>query len=304
MNFAATIFSAAIERFLSMKAIRVLLFSVMAIFLFTSQICFQEKKPDQFIASKQIEKRADTLLYQRFNPPPGYERVVADSASFAFYLRYLPLRPHGAKVLLHDGREKSNPGIYEAVVDLPIGKKDLHQCADAVIRLRAEYLWRQGQYDKIHFNLTNGFRVDYERWRKGGRVKVVGNQTSWEQKTAASDSYATFWQYLEFVFTYAGTLSLSKELEPGEVSELLIGDVFIQGGSPGHAVIVVDLATDSAGKKVFLLAQSYMPAQEIQILKNPVNDKLSPWYSADFEEILETPEWNFKKGDLKKFGIE
>jgi len=260
--------------------------------------------PGQFIASKQIEKRAETLLYQRFVPPPGYERVAADSGSFAFYLRHLPLKPPGAKVLLHDGREKPNPGIYEAVVDLPIGQKDLHQCADAVIRLRAEYLWRQGQFDKIHFNLTNGFRVDYERWRKGGRVKVVVNQTSWEQKAAASNTYDTFWKYLEFVFTYAGTLSLSQELEPVEVSEIQGGDVFIQGGSPGHAVIVVDLATDETGKKVFLLAQSYMPAQEIQILKNPKNGKLSPWYPADFGEVLETPEWNFKKGDLKRFRIE
>ncbi|MCE7925722.1 MAG: hypothetical protein DYG98_21940 [Haliscomenobacteraceae bacterium CHB4] len=267
------------------------------------QTCFLPANPNAATAAENTSSASDSLLYQRFTPPPGYQRVAADSGSFAFYLRNLPLKPSGSKVLLHDGREKSNPGLYEAVVDLPIGKKDLHQCADAVIRLRAEYLWQQGRYDKIHFNLTNGFRVDYERWRKGGRVKVVGHQTSWVQKTAASDSYATFWQYLEFVFTYAGTLSLSKELEPVALSEIQIGDVFIQGGSPGHAVIVVDMATDQAGKKVFLLAQSYMPAQEIQILKNPSDEKLSPWYSADFGEVVETPEWAFQKSDLKRFGI-
>jgi hypothetical protein len=43
-----------------------------------------------------------------------------------------------------------------------------------------------------------------------------------------------------------------------------------------------------------------MPAQEIQILKNPIN-KTSPWYSVDFGEILETPEWTFYKTDLKRF---
>jgi hypothetical protein len=265
------------------------------------QTCFQPASPNAETAAENAPSSSDTLLYQRFAPPLGYERVAADSGSFAFYLRHLPLKPPGSKVLLHDGREKPNPDIYEAVVDLPIGKKDLHQCADAVIRLRAEYLWQQGQYDKIRFNLTNGFRVDYERWRKGGRVKVVGNQTSWEQKAAASNTYETFWQYLELVFTYAGTLSLSKELQPIAVSEIQIGDVFIQGGSPGHAVIVVDLATDSMGKKVFLLAQSYMPAQEIQILKSPKNGNLGAWYSADFGEILETPEWTFKKEDLRRF---
>jgi hypothetical protein len=44
-----------------------------------------------------------------------------------------------------------------------------------------------------------------------------------------------------------------------------------------------------------------MPAQEIQILKNPNNNKISPWYLSDFGEILKTPEWTFKKGDLKRF---
>lgn len=269
-----------------------------ALALFSAHTCYQEKALAPF---SLVQNLADSLLCQRFAPPPGYERVATDSGSFAFYLRHLPLKSRGAKVLRYDGREKTNSDIYEAVVDLPIGKKDLHQCADAVIRLRAEYLWRSGQHDKVHFNLTNGFRVDYERWRKGGRVKVVGNQTSWEQKAAASNTYATFWQYLEFVFTYAGTLSLSKELLPTAVADIQIGDVFIQGGSPGHAVIVVDLAIDKAGKKAFLLAQSYMPAQEIQILKNLKSGDLNLWYAADFGETLETPEWIFKGNDLKKF---
>ncbi len=153
------------------------------------------------------------------------------------------------------------------------------------MRLRAEYLWQNKQYKEIHFNLTNGFRVDYERWRKGGRVKVTGNRTELVQSAAASDSYAVFWKYLEFVFTYAGTLSLSKELEPRALADMQIGDVFIQGGSPGHAVIVVDMAVNDSGKKVFLLAQSYMPAQQIQVLRNR-----SGWvgrgYSADMKTEL------------------
>jgi len=82
-----------------------------------------------------------------------------------------------------------------------------------------------------------------------------------------------------------------------------IGDVFIQGGSPGHCVIVVDMAHDpKTGEKIFILAQSYMPAQDIQILKNPSNAAISPWYSVDFGDVLKTPEWTFTKGDLKRFG--
>ncbi len=130
---------------------------------------------------------------------------------------------------------------------------------------------------------------------------MTGNKTEWVQTAAASDSYAVFWQYLEFVFTYAGTLSLSRELTPVAFSDMEIGDVLIQGGSPGHAVIVVDMAVNDAGEKMFLLAQSYMPAQEIQILKNPANADGTPWYRTVSEGELDTPEWTFMTTDLKRF---
>jgi hypothetical protein len=85
------------------------------------------------------------------------------------------------------------------------------------------------------------------------------------------------------------------------LSDMEAGDVFIQGGSPGHAVIVIDLAVNDSGEKIFLLSQSYMPAQEIHLLKNPVDTGISPWYKTDFGDILETPEWKFKSTHLKRF---
>lgn len=270
-------------------------------FLFLVSYCRPDETHPRQQGVENASPVADSLLLQRFAPPSGFDRIVVDSGSFAFYLRHLPLKPTGSEVLLYDGRTKENDGVYAAVVDLPIGNKDLHQCADAVIRLRAEYLWRKKAYDQIHFNLTNGFRVDYDRWRKGERIKVAGNRTEWVQKATPSDAYAGFWQYLELVFTYAGTLSLAKELKPASLADIRIGDVFIRGGSPGHAVIVVDIAADKKGKKMFLLAQSYMAAQEIQILQNPNDAHLSPWYDADFEGALKTPEWVFEKAELKRF---
>ncbi len=270
--------------------------------LFTGFFCSNGQNTDPGLLSAQENAHQPRqALIQRFAPPPGFVRTAVDTTSFAHYLRHLPLKPSGSKVKYFDGGEKENQGVYDAVVDLPIGRKDLHQCADAVIRLRAEYLWKMRQFDKISFRFTNGFPVDYAHWRKGGRIKVVKNETSWEETAKPSDSYETFWAYLEMVFNYAGTLSLSKELHPKSIAELQIGDVFIRGGSPGHAVIVVDVAESATGQKVFLLAQSYMPAQEIQILKNPNNADLSPWYSTDFESVLQTPEWSFDRTDLKGF---
>ena len=103
------------------------------------------------------------------------------------------------------------------------------------------------------------------------------------------------------VFMYAGTLSLSQELPTIAPSNMAIGDIFIKGGSPGHAVIVMDIAENTKGEKIFLLAQSYMPAQNIHLLKNPTDSKLSPWYALKDLKILETPEWNFTKNDLKRW---
>ncbi len=185
---------------------------------------------------------------------------------------------------------------------MDVGERDLQQCADAVIRLRAEYLYGIGQYDKIHFNFTNGFRADYSTWMEGKRIQVQGNDVTWVNQTGYADDYASFRKYLDMVFAYAGTLSLSKELKKVPLEEIKIGDVFIEGGSPGHCVIVVDMAENKdTGEKLFLLAQSYMPAQDIHILKNPKKGNGNPWYSTDFGETLITPEWKFDREDLKRF---
>ena len=104
------------------------------------------------------------------------------------------------------------------------------------------------------------------------------------------------------VFAYAGTLSLAKELTSVPVTSMQIGDVLIQGGSPGHAVIVVDMAENPAtGEKLYLLAQSYMPAQDIQVLVNPKERDKSPWYTLKGEGCILTPEWRFTSANLKRF---
>lgn len=270
--------------------------------LLTSVSC--DVPSDNDSVARAVESSLDLInetgndVRSRFNPPPGFKRSKLDSNSFAFYLSHLPLKPAKAKVTFYNGDTKSKQ-VHEAVVDMRLGNKNLQQCADAVIRLRAEYFFARKEYHKISFALTNGFDVDYLKWMQGYRVVVKDDKTSWKKMVYPSNSYKDFEKYLELLFTYAGTLSLAKSLKPKNLKDISIGDVFIVGGSPGHAVIVVDVAENEKEEKVFMLAQSYMPAQETHILKN-LNDKSSsPWYRNHFSQKLYTPEWTFSAAQLK-----
>jgi hypothetical protein len=237
-------------------------------------------------SSSLIRPEGKTIA-DRFMPPAGFARLPAEADSFAAFLRSLPLKSAGTKVRYFDGREKDPDEVYEAVVDLSLGRRDLQQCADAVIRLRAEYLYARRRYDQIRFNFVS----DGRPYRY---LDFVGGDLS----------YAAFLRYLDAVFDSANTASLAAELAPvTDIRQMQVGDVFIRSGRPyGHAVIIVDLAINPAdGRKLFLLAQSYMPAQDIQILKNPNDPALGPWYPVDFEGSLVTPEWIFERTDLKRF---
>jgi len=242
-------------------------------------------------------------LDSRIAPPAGFERVQAPPGSFAAWLRRLPLKPGCPPVLLYNGQPKARQDVHAAVVAMDVGREDLQQCADAVIRLRAEYLRSKGDAAAIRFHFTSGDLAEYVRWSAGYRPIVAGNRITWARRSEPDDSYESFRRYLDTVFKYAGSDSLSRELIPvRSVAEIEAGDVFIHGGFPGHAVIVADVARLRVpGKKVFLLAQSYMPAQEVHVLKNLADMSLSPWYSADFGETLVTPEWSFGRDELRRF---
>lgn len=242
-------------------------------------------------------------IQSRVDVPDGFQRVSVEDGSFGDWLRNLPLKEADEPVRLFNGELKRNQNAHITVVDIDIGERDLQQCADAVIRLRAEYMFFIGRYDDIRFTFTSGDTAAYSEWIRGIRPEVHGNDVSWLQLSGVDSSYAGFRNYLETVFMYAGSYSLEKELISVEsVDSLRIGDVFIQGGFPGHAVIVVDMAEDpGTGRRCFLLGQSYMPAQDIHILRNPMNPELSPWYEIGGTSRLETPEWTFEWKDAKRF---
>lgn len=255
----------------------------------------------QSAGGKFINPRGGSLK-DRVNCLAGYTRVAEKQGTFAEYLRNLRLKPDGTPVHYYNGKEKANSGIYVAVVDMPIGNKDLQQCADVVMHVRAEYLYRHHLEDKIHFTFTSGFKAEYGKWKEGYRISVKGNNVKWVKTASPDNSQKTFDAFMDVVYTYCGTLSLSKELKNKPFAEIMPGDVLIKGGSPGHAELVLDVAVNKVGEKIFLLSQSYMPAQEMQVLTNPESRDLSPWYAVKSNgTVVITPEWTFEKTQLMRF---
>ncbi len=218
---------------------------------------------------------------------PGYKRIELDSGSFGYWLRHLPLKTENNEVRQYDGGLKYDQNLHFAVLKFDAGTRDLQQCADAVMRLRGEYLYAKKDYNDLHFNFVSDGKPRY-----------------FKQYAKGNYSYEKFRNYMDYIFSYANTASLKKELTPVENPEKNIkpGDVFIQSGQPyGHAVTVVDVAKNDAGDIIFMVCQSYMPAEEINIVKNLNNAKISPWYNFTDTDNLIIPEWEFNYSDLRRF---
>ncbi len=248
--------------------------------LMSCQTAYQEEaltvrssSPLFSIHSEAHLKRIEDIL-----TPPGYHRRIVAAESFPAWLRTIPLK-NDNRVFLYNGVLKRNQSAQFAVLDIPVGKKDLQQCADAVMRLRAQFLFDKKRLAEISFADNNAKKYEY---LASGRL--------------------SFDQYLERVFAFCGTASLEKQLKSvPDFKSMEAGNVLIKGGFPGHAAIVMDMAVHSNGRKIYLLAQSYMPAQDIHILRNPNSDELSPWYEINDNQLIHTPEWTFERYQLREW---
>ena len=257
-------------------------------------------EPDIVPVYKAISPEGMTLE-SRINPPDGYTRIPTSEGELSYFLRSFKLKNSDSPLLYYDGTVKANQADHVAIFDLDTGELDRQQCADSIIRIYAEYYWSVNDIDKIAFHLTNGFLMEYTKWRDGNRIVVDGNDVRWKKTREYDDSYECFRSYLNMVFAYAGTLSLSNESKPISFDELRPGDMFLQGGSPGHCVLVVDAATNSEGNRSFLFAQGYMPAQDFHVLKNPLHLD-DPWYyENEMVYPVRTPAWTFEQDSLVRW---
>jgi hypothetical protein len=248
--------------------------------------------------------RVAESLQERFAPPAGFARIPVEPGSFAAFVRGLPLAPRDTPAVTFKGDRLYGDGFspnVAAVAAIDVGTADLQQCADSIIRLDAEWRWARGRRDQS-YRTASGQTLSFAHWLEGDRVRAVGPRLE-ERRTAPRQgpTRRAFRGWLDMVFGWANTASLSKEGQQVSLAELQPGDFMVMPGVPfGHAVIVLDLARAPDGRQALLLGQGYMPAQSFQVLRP---GPLSTWFviAPDAKQI-ETPFWQpFPVESLRRF---
>jgi hypothetical protein len=195
-----------------------------------------------------------------------------------------------------------------AVVALDVGEADLQQCADSILRLHAEWLFAQGRRD-ASYRAASGAAMPFARWARGERMVPEGLGFNWVASARPDASHASYRRWLDGVFNWANTGSLARDTQPIPEAELRPGDFVVQPGSPGHAVLVLDMARSGDGRRALLLGQGFMPAQNFQVLRpSGAPDRLAPgsasaWFVvAPGASGLDTPFWSpFPWKALRRF---
>lgn len=245
---------------------------------------------DAIITGKQTQANDQNFKSQiktigEIQLPGIFTRTDVQPSSFGEWLRSIKLRKDNT-VYLYNGEAIERQDLHYAVLDISTGNKDLQQCADAIMRLKAEYLFQRNEFEKINF-ITGNRVYNFADWLRHTNV-------------AEKDKHALLLEFLEIVFMNCGTYTVEQMTKPVNIHDMQPGDLFVKAGSPGHAMIVVDVATNNSGKKIYMLAQGYMPAQDMHIVNNMTDASLSPWYEINDDEKIITPGWIFYKTQLRR----
>jgi len=234
-----------------------------------------------------------TTLDRKFTPPSGYTRVGVEKNSYQDYLRGLPLRTDRTSVKLYNGESVYMPS--KGIIPLDLGKRDLHQCADSVIRLYAEWLWVEDRATEAQFHFTSGDLARWKDWRAGKVLMVKKGKVVQVRTKPTPNTHKAYRRWLDRVFTYASTRSMHRDSKRVEDSkELQAGDFFLMGGSPGHVVILLDVAESKSGDRVALVGQGYLPAREFHVIEGDGQAAVDGvWFKLPSEdrEELATPTW-------------
>lgn len=265
------------------------------------------KEKNNIGVNMDLVDRDGKTIETRYRPPKGYKRTKAGKNTFTDFIRNEKLKDYGQKSIYYNGKPKKSEGVYDAVFDVDLAGKNILHCADSCYKFRGDYLYSIGRYDKMKFHFVGKGIADFDKYTRGYRVDPeTGEYFLMGEKSSSPDVYKKF---MDTVYIYSSTLSLVDDTDRVDIDDMKVGDIFLRLGTPGskrvgHAITIIDMAENSSGNKVFMLAQSYMPAQQPQVLVNKNDSEIGPWYSLkDVKKAgkLRTPQWTFELDELARF---
>ena len=202
---------------------------------------------------------------------------------FYQFLHSLPLKKKMAEIKNYKGEDAGMSYYKYCVIDFPL-LSSVEQCADVCMHLRAEYFFRQKQYDKIHFHDVGGKDHKYT----GGASRQALNA------------------YLKKIYNISNTASMYNEMQIVQSLDLIRpGDVFIypaKGNKLGHVVMVSEVAKDAKGDIYFQVIQGFTPACELHIVKNNDVAGNTPWFKLDTNaDVIKIDNFTFRKDQLRRW---
>ena len=131
--------------------------------------------------------------------------------------------------------------------------------------------------------------MPWERFAAGEKPVESRGRIVWEDGSDRS------WEgYLRRVFMWAGSASLER-LDTISIERPVPGALLVEGGFPGHVVVLFDVAETPGGDTYVLVGEGFMPAQELHIQVGPE----AGWWRWD--EGLAMPHWSFAAAHLRAF---
>lgn len=218
------------------------------------------------------------------------------AGSWQHFLQQLTVKD--TPVVDYRGKQVRQQWKSAGVIPYDVGTRDLQQCADALMRLRAEYLFGQERYKEIGFHFVSGDYYAFEDYCAGKKPVPDGNGIRFVTGSSAERTHASLRKYLDLVYTYASTISLARDLQPA--AGFAVGTIVVTPGSPGHCFMIIDEGRDSNGGKLYRLAESYTPAQSIYVLRNPEGEDGDPWHKLQTGTIT-TASYHFERYKLVQF---
>ena len=219
---------------------------------------------------------------------------VTVSAEFKYIIQYendpfykflcsLPRKKRMAEIMNYKGEDAGMSYYKYCVIDFPL-LSPVEQCADICMHLRAEFFFRQKQYDKIHFHDVGGKDHKYT----GGASRQALNA------------------YLRKIYNISNTASMYAEMQiVPSLSDIRPGDVLIypaKGNKLGHVVMVSEVAKDSKGDIYFQVMQGFTPACELHIVKNNDVSGNTPWFKLDPNaDVINIDNFTFRKDQLRRW---